>query len=893
MSSSVPSQSDDGSKSALGADHGTGAQPLPRDARTLTLTHDILAHLGPGDDAALHNHTDFDVDSWSENNATHPTKPLVLGEYLVEGLIGRGGMGQVFRARHRMMDRTVALKILPADFATNPELVDRFFLEVKSLGKLLHPNIVTAFDAGQSNSIYYLVMELIEGQSLSGLVDSQGPLSVEQTVDVIYQVAKALEYAHSRGMIHRDIKPSNIMMTASGQVKILDFGLVRLTGESSESIADQRRNLMGTVEYMSPEQIQHSAKIDHRADLYSLGATLFYILTGEAMFTGEPVRIALSHLQETPPVLYEVRGDVDLRLDALFQRLVAKNPDERFDSAAHVLNYLDQSNLRSSSLEKSHATISVTREIGRVLRDHPTRGFAHRSTMRREFNAIGIDLGMKTSQACFVDASLRAVPIQLDETYFDVPNVIWSHKNQLLIGRKAVEARIAQPEHAFHTLQRWLGVQRVDRDFGGRGCPPEVILAALIRHVVNQATPTARDVSHAVVTIPSCFDQLRRVSLATACKIAGIEVLQLLDKHLAASLAFALPTKNATGDEVRRHDKPVTHQLVLTLTGSAAEAAVVRCEGKLVKTVATYGDTQMSLLRWQSRLAEYFWHRIQSTLGVTVREDIRTAAKVQRVVERTLESLFTTPRAIARVKLSGHQFEWVITQQQLLTMCATEYKAFEGFVTSALQQSQISIDEIDEVILIGTALQSKHLSALRQQAFGKNIPELVATQADVARGAAMQASYLIPPGIPDGYHASGATPFDLGIALRSGKLLKDAPRVFLPRFTSIPTTSSRTLRVDRPTSEDLFLQFVESSRSDSKWNWLAAANITQAFPKIERKEPLQLRLRVDGSGIWSATLIDLSHNEQLSISSVADYPFTDNEIANWNKWLETTLLCNL
>ncbi len=186
-----------------------------------------------------HNQTDFELDESDDVPAPTLADRLIgktLGEYIVEGPIGRGGMGQVFRARHRMMDRLVALKVLPTDFASDQELVDRFFLEVKSLGRLLHPNIVTAFDAGQFEGLYYLVMELVEGQSLAQYITSEGPCSVEKSLDIVRQCAFALAYAHDRGLIHRDIKPSNLMITPTGTIKVLDFGLVRLAGETKRTL---------------------------------------------------------------------------------------------------------------------------------------------------------------------------------------------------------------------------------------------------------------------------------------------------------------------------------------------------------------------------------------------------------------------------------------------------------------------------------------------------------------------------------------------------------------------------------------------------------------------------------------------------------------------------------
>lgn len=209
--------------------------------------------------------------------------------YEVTGVLGKGGMGVVYRARHRIMERPVALKVISNRFTSNQIAVDRFQQEVRAAAKLSHPNIVAAYDAEQAGMLHFLVMEFIEGQSLAQKVAECGPLPVHAAVEMILQACHGLQHAHERQMIHRDIKPQNLMVTLSGQLKLLDFGLARLvtSTDSVSQTAPTAVNLtavgmtLGTPDFMAPEQAIDATSVDARSDIYSLGCTLYFLLSGQ------------------------------------------------------------------------------------------------------------------------------------------------------------------------------------------------------------------------------------------------------------------------------------------------------------------------------------------------------------------------------------------------------------------------------------------------------------------------------------------------------------------------------------------------------------------------------------------------------------------------------------
>lgn len=273
------------------------------------------------------------------------TKGLVFGEYTILEQIGAGGMGQVFKARHRTMERVVALKMLPPKAMKSPQAVERFHREVRTAARLTHPNIVIAYDAGEHKGNHYLVMEHVDGYDLANVVAQRGPLSVSQAVDCIVQAAKGLEYAHSEGVAHRDIKPGNLLLDRKGTVKILDMGLARIfeggRSDSPDRLTDSGQ-VMGTCDYMAPEQAEDTHAADHRADIYSLGCTLYRLLTGHKPYTGDTlIQILLAHREAPIPSIVQKRPDAPAELDAVFQKMMAKTPDDRYQSMAEVIAALE------------------------------------------------------------------------------------------------------------------------------------------------------------------------------------------------------------------------------------------------------------------------------------------------------------------------------------------------------------------------------------------------------------------------------------------------------------------------------------------------------------------------------------------------------------------------
>ncbi len=267
-----------------------------------------------------------------------------VGNYEILGRIGRGGMGAVFRARQINMDRVIALKILPPSLAKQPTFIDRFMREARASAKLNHPNIVNGIDVGQQGGLYYFAMEYIEGSSLKSVIDKEERLPEERAVEITREIALALEHAHTHGILHRDIKPDNILIDKNGTAKLCDLGLAHLATESEdEKSLTQSGRAVGTPHYISPEQARGAADLDATTDLYSLGATLYHMVTGVTVFQGATaVVIMTKHLSEKPVHPGDFGADLSEGVLKVLAKLLQKNRTDRYTSARKLADDLER-----------------------------------------------------------------------------------------------------------------------------------------------------------------------------------------------------------------------------------------------------------------------------------------------------------------------------------------------------------------------------------------------------------------------------------------------------------------------------------------------------------------------------------------------------------------------
>ncbi|MFO1066195.1 MAG: serine/threonine-protein kinase [Pirellulales bacterium] len=390
-----------------------------------------------------------EIMSTSEPMAAPPNVMKRIGSYELLKTLGRGGMGTVMLARHTSLGKQVAVKLLPTFAGDRADLAARFQREVRAAGRLNHPAIVSATDAGYESGMHYLVMEYVTGLDLSRIARLTGPLGIADACEVIRQAALGLAYAHSEGIVHRDIKPSNLMLDANGQVKILDFGLVQLSSwDEAACELTTIGQLMGTLDYMAPEQAERAGSVDHRADIYALGATLFRLLAGRPPLAATPNLSLLEKIKllaaERPPLVSTLRPDCPDGLVQVIASLLQHDPADRPSSAAHVaealLPYCEGHDLpKLQSTASSAASVEVASPVrlpSHSTAEVPSRDHALQTTSANPGSAP------PTSQFRWWLAAAAAFPLLIA----GIVITLEMKKGQLVIQSQVdnVQVRIAQ-----------------------------------------------------------------------------------------------------------------------------------------------------------------------------------------------------------------------------------------------------------------------------------------------------------------------------------------------------------------------------------------------------------------------------------------------------------------
>jgi eukaryotic-like serine/threonine-protein kinase len=322
----------------------------------------------------------------------------VLGEFRLLHRLGRGGMGQVYLAEQTSLKRKVALKLLNPELASNERSLLRFKAEAENVARATHANIVQIYTIGQANGINYIALEYVEGKNLREFIEKKGTPEIALGLHIMSQVAAALQRATELGIVHRDIKPENILLTKKGEVKVADFGLSRIMESDTQVSLTQSQVTMGTPLYMSPEQVERKG-VDCRTDIYSFGVTCYHMFAGTPPFRGtSPIEVAYQHVHKEPQPLAEIRPDLPIELCALVQKMMAKKPEDRFQTPREIVREINRLcetlNLGTSAVSISASFLGNSSESLRASPSRTLPGTQPPSTLLRVLAVLTVLMGL-------------------------------------------------------------------------------------------------------------------------------------------------------------------------------------------------------------------------------------------------------------------------------------------------------------------------------------------------------------------------------------------------------------------------------------------------------------------------------------------------------------------
>jgi len=796
--------------------------------------------------------------------------PNQIGDYRIERLIGAGGMGRVYLALHGRMERTVALKTLSASRMGDEKSIERFYSEIRAAARLLHPNIVTAFDAGEVDGIHYLAMEYVEGRTLSAIVAERGPLSVVEAVDVLRQTAQGLLYAHRAAIVHRDIKPGNLMQAAGNVVKLLDLGLATMAADSRGKLESGR--LIGTVEYMAPEQLDAADRADARADIYALGATFYFLLTGRTPYEGELLEQVRGHREGLVPDLCAVRQDVDVRLDHVLRRMMAKRPQDRYASLSELLEDLDHWRSSEGSWLAGYGSETAHAET-------PTNGGDTTSTASSD--VIGIDLGM--FYGCAAKANPTGELVALNAGGHGKPLLrlaLASDKDQLVIGDRALDYRTRHPERVTHCLPLYIGQAIVQRRVAEECCPPEVLLALMLRRLSANAWTDKAPPRAAAITVPSCYDQIHRRSILQASQVAGMHEVRLIDRSIAAAQAVLM-------DRFTKDPRAITevprNQLVVCITGNTTEVVLLRRVGGRLQQLAIAGTWHTGMLSWQQKLVDLASEQCVRKYGFDPRRSLSDASELQVACERALNQLLLHASAPVQFVAGHKERELEVSRDALFAVGREWLDEFRAMLEHVRHDEPIGEEPIHECITVGLMAKMPPVRKILRQAVGADAQFLSLERTDLARGAAVAVAGELPgrSGIP--LPPQFCTPHDLGVVVNGTKGTKKRVLPIVPKGTVLPARTNRKLTSGLEGKQPSTLNVVESIGWNAT-NWRSLGS--HRLPRPQTAMPVEIGFEVDSNGLLSIRVRDPGTGHTDRLPPLPSPTLSRTDIAQWHDWLD-------
>lgn len=842
---------------------------------------------------------------------------LLLGNNMLLEKIGEGGMGEVFKAEHRRMKRLVVVKILRPELLDSEHALRRFQREVHAAAQLIHPNIVTAYDADTAGELHFLVMEYVDGTDLGTLVSRQGPLTPLKAVTYILQAARGLEYAHRKGIIHRDIKPANLLLDSSGTIKILDMGLARFDS-LDESVSDdltQENQIIGTVDYMAPEQAQDSKAVDRRSDIYSLGCTFYRLLSGRTPYPGSsPLMVLMAHQKSPPPSLIELLGPDARPLDAVFQKMIAKRPEDRYQEMSEVIADLERFIPRESrapekpdadSLDRhpgtSNTVTGISSDATAGTNQAPTAsyddGLAHDFRLKAGLSAtpatagdrgssialgtpIGIDLGTTNSLAAKLDERGRPVTIIGSEGDLLTPSVVLFDEDSVIVGKEAVRALVTERDLIAESPKRQIGARLFEKSLRGTLYPPEVLQAFILRRLRQDIERQTEGPRRVVITVPAYFDEVRRRATADAGYIAGLDVLDVLNEPTAAALAYGVLQGIAAPE-----GRPA-RLMVYDLGGGTFDVTVMEIDGNVYRMLSTDGDMQLGGRDWDQRLIDVLAEQFIREHGVDPRDDTNQLGRMWRDCEEAKRTLSVRQRTFLACEYRGRTLQLELTRAafQEMTRDLLDRTAFTA--QEALRAAQLNWSDIDRVLLVGGATRMPAVVDMLTGLTGKEPDRSIAPDEAVAHGAALYAGMLLARmrGEPTPFSIVNVNSHSLGIVANDPRTKQKRNVILIRRNTPLPAVHRRVFHTHKDGQRSLLLQIVEGeSKVPEECSQVGRCTVHDLPPNLPARTPVEVVFTYSESGRLGISVVVPGSDKRVEQTVSSENRLSKIDLQAWRK----------
>lgn len=784
---------------------------------------------GPLADALV---ADGIITAWqSERLLRGESTGYFLGQYQLTDLLGEGGMSRVYRAQNpagkhfaiKVLIRSDQENVMSAPEDGSSSLAARFVREAKMATSLDHPNIVRAFEFDSTTEgdeeLHYLVMEFVDGRTLDRIL-KDGPLEPGVAATAIRDAAAGTACAHKAGIIHRDIKPGNLITDSAGCTRLLDLGLARYSRDEDIVALTMAAGaqLLGTFDYISPEQARDGHEVDDRTDIYSLGSTLFHLLTGVTAFKQGTMAQRMLWLQtKEPPPVRQLRADIPEELEAIVAKMLRLNPDDRFQTAEDVIAALSKWGRdppRIHAATQSPPQKSSPQNSSQQDRDSASRAREAESPSMSDQNApaIGIDLGTTYSVVSRVDSHGRPESLRNAEGDLTTPSVVFFDKTSAIVGKEAVFAAEHEPQRVARFAKRDMGEEFCQKPIRGEQLPPEVVQAIILRKLKADATRTVGEFSRAVITVPAYFNEPRRKATQDAARLAGIELLDVINEPTAAAIMYGIQQGflNAQGESLKKETV-----LVFDLGGGTFDCTLMEIDGQNYNCVGTLGEVQLGGIDWDRRVVDHLAEQWQQEHGSDPRQDDCSYEVLLHAAVEAKHNLSTRPETTVPLAIDGNRSRIVFTRETFEAITKDLLDRTLESVKKLLAMTKRDWKDLTQLVLVGGSTRMPMVSAMLAQESGLSLDSSLSPDEAVSHGAALYAAMLLGSKEVERRRISveNVNSHDLGVMVIDAVSGKRGRQILIPRNTRLPTSHTERNQTAKFDQRSVRIDVVEGGDS--------------------------------------------------------------------------------